>query len=95
MSNLVQTAAFNGYRYPTDTFRSTARCGSLSDVAPFAGNHFNCFRLLRRSVIFHGTGKATTPIEDRDVWPSGDSPPQLAALLAMVLHEKPEIKTSD
>jgi hypothetical protein len=57
-SNLVHTAAFDGYRYPPDTFRSTARCGSLSDVAPFAGNHFNCFRLLRSSVIFHGTGKA-------------------------------------
>ncbi len=53
-----------------------------SDVAPFAGNHFNCFRLLRRSLILHGTGKATAPIEDRDVRPSGDRSPQLAALLA-------------
>jgi hypothetical protein len=52
-----------------------------SDVAPFAGNHFNCFRLLRRSVILYGTGKATAPIEGRDVRPSGESP-QLAALLA-------------
>ena len=52
----------------------------LSDVAPFAENHFNCFRLLRRSVILYGTGKATAPIEGRDVRPSGESP-QLAALL--------------
>ena len=44
-----------------------------SDVAPFAGNHFNCFRLLRRSVILYGTGKATAPIEGRDVRPSGDA----------------------
>ena len=66
-----------------------------SDVAPFAGNHFNRFRLLRRSVILHDTDKATAPIEDSDVRPTGDRPPQLAALLAMVLHEKPEIKTSD
>jgi hypothetical protein len=66
-----------------------------SDVAPFAGNHFSCFRLLRRSVILHGTGKATAPIEDRDVRPTGDRPPQLAALLAMVLYENPAIKTRD
>ena len=43
---------------------------------PLLGNHFNRFRLLRRSVILHGTGKATAPIEDRDVRPSGDRSPQ-------------------
>ena len=59
-----------------------------SDVAPFAGNHFNCFRLLRRSVILHDTDKATAPIEDRGVRPTSDRSRQLAALLAMVLHRE-------
>jgi hypothetical protein len=32
------------------------------DVAPFADNRFDCGHLLQRSVIHHGTGKATATI---------------------------------
>ncbi len=34
------------------------------DVAPFADNRFDRCHLLQRSVIHHGTGKATATIED-------------------------------
>ena len=36
------------------------------DVAPFADNRFDCCDLLQRSVIHHGTGRATATIEDQE-----------------------------